>query len=1532
MHLQVAEERSNSSLKRSAELMEQGDFFAAEAELRRAAEAAPDAGVYNNLGVALARQGKLLEAIDVFGHALRLQPDLADAHRNLALAWSQRGRLAEAEQEFRETLRLTPDSVQAHHELANHLRAVGKLDEAVAHYHEALRLKPDRSETHHDLGLALAELKRAAEARRCYEEALRLNPDFPEAHNNLGVLLEERGSLSEAVTAYRESIRLRPGADDAHNNMGVALAAQRKYEEAVGAYRQALALNPLSALALNNLGNSLRHLGQVDEAISCLRQAIRLRPDYAEAYNNLGIALVQQGRDEEAMGYYNRALCLRPDYPEAHLNRSLNWLGRGDFEQGWTEYEWRWKGKDVNCRTFRQRRWDGGDLQGRTVLVYFEQGIGDTLQFIRYARLLKQRGATVLAEVQKPLMRLLGGCPGVDQLIATGETLPEFDLQIPLLSLPGAFQTTLTSIPANVPYLYPDVLLREHWKDRLKERTGFKIGIAWQGNPQYRGDRQRSIALRHFAALARAPGVQLVSLQKGYGAEQASQIADQFSVWELNPIDEEAGAFMDTAAIMKNLDLVITSDTAIPHLAGALGVPVWMALPFAADWRWLREGEECPWYPTLRLFRQRRPDDWQDVFERMAEALRREVAARQPQKTAIPAALKAQADAHQQSGVALAKQGQLEPAQRRFEQAIECRPDLAAAHHNLGVVLAQQKRLDAAIASFQKTLELEPGFVDAHGNLGLAYFEQGRAAEAVAQFGKALKLGPGSPETYNNLGAALLQQGRVAEAARSYRQALRLKPEYPEAHLNLARSLLLQGDFEQGWLEYEWRQRCRDAPARTFRKPRWSGKALAGRTILLYAEQGLGDTLQFIRYAPLVKQGGGAVVVECQPALLRILSRCPGIDELVGAGKPLPDFDVHASLLSLPSLFRTTLATIPSQSPYLFAEPRLIEQWQARFSQLSGFKVGVAWQGNPDFTGDRYRSIPLDQFEPLAELPGVQLINLQKGPAAAQLVALSERFKIVDYGPQVDLRQGAFMDAAAMMMNLDLVVACDTSVAHLAGALGVPVWVALPFAPDCRWLLDRHDSPWYPTMRLFRQTEPGNWGPVFKAMARRIQSDFLQNADGPASDRPRRPRTDSRRPPTAAPLELQNSSRAEGPAPQTRNAGQNGATSSQPSQTSGTSNAVAIAGARKQINLTCPINTLGYGVVGLNILKALSRSGCDVAYWGIGRIDAPPDARKLIEDAAARRANYNQRAPSIRISHQEDLHEHIGKPRAGFSIFELNRFRESELNGLRSQDLLFVASKWAKQVVEDNGVFADPDRVRVTPLGVDRTIFHEIGQRSSQPARATTIFINVGKWEVRKGHDLLLEAFNQAFLPEDDVELWMVCFNPVLNSDPQKLQAKNREWEKRYQNTELGSKVKMYPRLRDQAELAELIRSADCGVFPSRAEGWNLPALEVLSCGRQLIITNYSAHTEYCNPSNSLLIEIDALEDAVDGRWFFGQGQWAAFGDRQMEQLVAHMRHVHNSKQESGNVAVNDAGIETAKLFNWDSTARQMIRALESAV
>jgi cytochrome c-type biogenesis protein CcmH/NrfG len=447
-------------------------------------------------------------------------------------------------------------------------------------------------------------------------------PSTADIHYWLGDTLMGQGEYAAAAASYEQALKLRPDHAETLHNLGVALACQGQLDAAMLQYEHALRIKPDLAEGHFNQGNTFREKGQLGPAVECYETVLRLRPDFAEAHNNLGLILHRRGQVEEALAHYEQAIGLQPDLANAHFSRAQAWLMLGDFQRGWPEYEWRWKLPGVGGPPAGDRLWDGSAPAGRTILLWAEQGLGDTLQFIRYAPLVQRMGGRVLVECQESLLPLLGPCAGIDGLLAQGADRPPFDLHAPLLSVPGLLGTTVDRVPAEVPYLFADPALVEHWRRVLAEIPGFKVGIAWQVNPNHPDARHCSIPLEQFVGLARLPGVGLINLQKGSDSGRSAPGAPGFPLIELGSgLDQASGAFMDTAAVMQSLDLVITPDTAIAHLAGGLGVPVWVALAMPRDWRFLQDREDSPWYPTMRLFRQRPCGDWAGVFGRMAGAL-----------------------------------------------------------------------------------------------------------------------------------------------------------------------------------------------------------------------------------------------------------------------------------------------------------------------------------------------------------------------------------------------------------------------------------------------------------------------------------------------------------------------------------------------------------------------------------------------------------------------------------------------------------------------------------------------------------------------------------------------------------------------------------------------------------------------------------------------------------------------------------------------------------------------------------------------
>jgi tetratricopeptide (TPR) repeat protein len=537
------------------------------------------------------------------------------------------GNLAEAERLYREVVQADPRQAVAWHNLGLLARQRGQAASAIELMTRSIQLEPGQPTFHNNLGAMLQSQSRPAEAATCYARALQLKPDYADAHCNLGSAYKDQGRVAEAIACYTRALEHNPELAEAHFNLGVLYQEQGQFDKAESRYRLAIRARPAYAEAYNNLGALYKRQDNLADAMTCYSRALEFRPNFAEPLNNLGNIFHTQGRVAEALVCYEQSLRINPRYAQAHYNRAVANLAAGNLAEGWAEYEWRWRCPDFRKPAVNKPRWDERPLDSRVLLVTAEQGLGDTLQFIRYLPLVEERFGRAIAQVQTPLVPLLRAS-GFGNVVGRDEASGHYDAYIPLLSLAGVFETRLDTVPAKIPYLSANQELVARWREALGTDRRFRVGIAWQGSPTYRGDRFRSIPLAHFAPLAQE-GVELVSLQKGPGVDQLAGIEGQFAVRDFgDQLDGQQGPFMDTAAIMMNLDLVVTSDSAVAHLAGALGVNVWLALPITPDWRWLSDRDDSPWYPTMRLFRQTTFDNWTEVFARIADELRNKVGGR----------------------------------------------------------------------------------------------------------------------------------------------------------------------------------------------------------------------------------------------------------------------------------------------------------------------------------------------------------------------------------------------------------------------------------------------------------------------------------------------------------------------------------------------------------------------------------------------------------------------------------------------------------------------------------------------------------------------------------------------------------------------------------------------------------------------------------------------------------------------------------------------------------------------------------------
>jgi tetratricopeptide (TPR) repeat protein len=551
-------------------------------------------GALGLLGALYIQLGQFGRAVTTLERALEADPSNPDTLNNLGCLWMRQNRPDAAKANFEKAVRAKPDYPQAHYNLGNVLRSQGKADDAIKQYETALRLQPQYPEALFQLGQTLREQGRLDDAIAVYEKALMQEPNHPRLLNHLGNLLREKGEPQGAIVRYDHALRLKPD-----------------YPE-----------------ALVNYGTALHDVGKTDEAMEKYEDALRFAPHVPNVHINIGTLLHDLGRMQDAIARYDNALRFQPDNVDAHWNKAIAYLALGNYREGWQLYEsgLNFKGKRGKL-PFQAKRWDGRPFQDKRLLIWSEQGLGDSLQFIRYAKLCKARGGKVIVMCPPPLVRILKTNPFVDEVV-TSAVDADFDFQASLMSLPYIFGTTLETIPADIPYLSVTKDAAEKWAKHFEGVDGFKIGLVWAGSPREGDalsaliDKRRSLNLSQLTPLLDTKGARFYSLQLGKPAAQIAELGLQDKITDFTG---DIADFMDTAAIIDCLGLVISVDTSVVHLAGAFGKPVWVLSRFDACWRWLQNRESNPWYPETRIFGQPKPGDWNSVIEKVRAALTQRV-------------------------------------------------------------------------------------------------------------------------------------------------------------------------------------------------------------------------------------------------------------------------------------------------------------------------------------------------------------------------------------------------------------------------------------------------------------------------------------------------------------------------------------------------------------------------------------------------------------------------------------------------------------------------------------------------------------------------------------------------------------------------------------------------------------------------------------------------------------------------------------------------------------------------------------------
>jgi tetratricopeptide (TPR) repeat protein len=1154
------------------------------------------------------------------------------------------GRVAEALAALESLARLEPDNADAHHYLGVALHLAGRSTEGLVHFAHAIARDPTRPSFHQNHSIALLTAGRTADALEAAERCLELRPTGIGGYVNKALALARLGRPADAEQTVLAGLALAPQhpglmAQAAH----LAIELQH-WDDAEARVAAALKVAPDNVEVLYNAGVLHQARGREEKAIQAFDAVLKANPKHEAAFANKGVSLRNLGHSAAAIRHFSAGLAIWPDWNVLKYNLAITRLFDGAWTEAWGDYGLRGQLAAAFDKSPRPDSpvWDGSELGEGVLLVVHEQGFGDTFQFIRFLALARRRALNLVFVCQKRLYNVLSRLDLFRnlsvRLIADDQPMPEHVMHAYLMSLPGLLGVTPANVPIGVSRIGMETERLKTWTDFGAAAPGqWRIGLSWQGNPAAGVDRGRSVPVAALAPLASLQDkARFISLQRHFGTEAPFPDGLDVAVPGAD-FDAGANAFLDTAAMMMTLDLVITSDTAVAHLAGTLGRPVWLLLKKVPDWRWGLHGQLTPWYPTMRIFRQTTAGDWatvmaevaadldrlialpdaqsQSMSDKVPEAIRLHMQGRYNEAAAIyeqargarkgdaqflnfyamaqleggrrnaagaraglPLALHSTAlktgnsdfwsnaavlldslgsrrdsiqalrfglmsnPDHIPSVIALAKKesadGQSESAlktllalagregvpsavfsalsavysdlkrpkdaARALRRALELEPENAKFWVQLGAVQSADEQHDASADSWERALFHEPENADALSNLGVYERNHGDLGLSVYLQRRAVECDPLHAEGWNNLGIAELEACREPAAIGAFRRALTVRPGYPDAHLALGMALLNGGDYEHGLRHYEWRLKA-DKLGISSNRPNirpWTGGDPRGLSFFLMAEQGFGDAFQFSRYAAWLKERGATqIFVGCRKQIGHLLQTIPGVDGIYSDGAKLPKVDVMAYMMSMPALTGLRLETIPAYDSYMTADPVRVTCWAQWLAQRPGFRVGIVWQGNPDPKVDKGRSYPLAALEPLAAIPGVRLIALQKGRGEEQIAALNGRFEVEQPGEDFDTGPDAFGDTAAMMMNLDLVVTSDTAVAHLAGALGRPCWVILKSHPEWRWLKDRSDSPWYPATRLFRRIQDEVEERPFAAVIGRLAAALARLAAGDLSQR-----------------------------------------------------------------------------------------------------------------------------------------------------------------------------------------------------------------------------------------------------------------------------------------------------------------------------------------------------------------------------------------------------------------------------------------------
>jgi tetratricopeptide (TPR) repeat protein/ADP-heptose:LPS heptosyltransferase len=998
------------------------------------------------------------------------------------------------------------------------------------------------------------ELNAAEELSR---SVLRADPRCARALHILGVVARKTARLPLAVAVLRDAAQLEPNNAGIYCELGLALADSGQDPEAVACYRRAFEINPQYGDAALNLAAVLDRLEQYEAALAWAQRAAELLPTNPIAHFNLANVRRALGKLDAASAAIQAAIGLDPNFANAHWNHACCRLLAGDFAMGWQAYEWRERAGVVPLDRYPQPRWQGESLEGQTILVHAEQGIGDEILFASCLPDLIARAGRCVVVCEPRLEKLFarsfpratvhGFARRRDR---AGATLSEpIDKQAPAGSLPLYLRQSRAAFPLRQRFLVAGPEARAEWRKRFDSLgSGLKVGISWRAGGRPLERRKRTTGLEQWQEIFAVPGVQFINLQYGESDDEIAAARDELGVTIHDLADGDPLFDMDAfAAKVAALDLVVSVGNATVHLAGALGVPTWTLLPKVPGWRWMIEGDQSLWYSSVRLFRQRERGEWALVFANIAAALRQLSATSTPTRSVSeearpssranaagsfsgassqghtsmakpPDALKLAAEflnagnddaadriaadlltadprsinALRLMGAIMRRRGLLEHSLDYFHRALALNDRSGLLHFELGTAYTELQRSEEAFECYHKAVQLDPTLQPALVNLSAIMEQHERYEDAIEWARKAIALRPDCGLSHYNLANAQRELGRIPEAIRSYEKALRLKPDHAKTVWNLGICHLLAGNFGEGWRLFERRQDAQEVFFDRYPRPRWDGSSLADKTIVVHAEQGIGDEILFGSCFPDLIPLAKRCIFVCDPRLERLFARSFPQAGVYGhlrrknwSPPELPEpFDVQVPAGSLPLNFRSSPESFPRRAKFLEVDAGLLAKWRDRLAAIGpGLKIGISWRAGGKPLESRKRTIPLDRWAEIFAIPGTRFINLQYGDASAEIAAAKARLgvEIHDWeeaDPLIDID-----GFAAKIAALDLVISVGNATVHVAGAVGTPAWTLLPMVPSWRWMIAGEESPWYANVLLLRQSSHDDWTPVLERVA-----------------------------------------------------------------------------------------------------------------------------------------------------------------------------------------------------------------------------------------------------------------------------------------------------------------------------------------------------------------------------------------------------------------------------------------------------------------